>query len=77
MLYLRQWRLYRKLTLKELASLTQIDFRVLSKYELDVIDPVSKKIKSIAEALGIEPGALYGPPPAIPAADEREEVSRA
>jgi transcriptional regulator with XRE-family HTH domain len=74
MLYLREWRLAKQLTLKQLQARCGIDFRVISKYENDTIDPVLSKLTAIAEALGIEQGDLFQPPPTIHATKETAHV---
>jgi hypothetical protein len=74
MLYLRQWRLYRKLTLKQLQSLTGIDFRILSKYENGTIGhPDTQKMAKLAAVLA---GNLYILPPIVHVTDEQEEPAR-
>lgn len=74
MLYLREWRLHKRLTLKDLACLTKIDFRTLSKYELGNIDPVSERLTTLAKALGVDEGELFKSPPTAQPTEESVHV---
>jgi transcriptional regulator with XRE-family HTH domain len=74
MLYLREWRQYRRLTLKQLQALTDIDFRILSKYETGFIDhPDTAKMAKLAAVLD---GNLFVKPPEEPPGAE-ESVATA
>ena len=72
MLYLREWRKSRALTLQELARETGMNFRSLSRYETGVVDPQTKVLTKIADALAIDVVQLFNPPPALPP----QEVAR-
>ena len=73
MLYLREWRLYRGFTLKRLEQVTQIDFRILSKYEHGTIThPSTEKLAILADVLG---GDLFTPPPVRLADEPRSPVA--
>lgn len=63
MLYLRQWRKWKGLTLQQLEHETGIDFRSLSKYERGQVDPQTGQITKIATALGVSEGMLFAPAP--------------
>ena len=72
MLYLRQWRIYKNLTLKGLQERTGIDFRNLSKYELGVIDPQTGPLTTIASALDMDIAQLFSP---VPEEDETDPAA--
>jgi transcriptional regulator with XRE-family HTH domain len=59
MLRIRELRKRQGLTLKALEEKTGIKLRLLSKYELETIDPPSSKLLRIAKGLGVEVGELF------------------
>ena len=59
MLRLRQVRKQQKLSLKALGAKTGLSLKLLSKYELGIVDPPSSKLLSISLALGVPIGAIY------------------
>ena len=75
MLRLRQVRKQQKLSLKALGEKTGLSLKLLSKYELGTVDPPSSKLMSIALALGVPIGTLYGDDcMERPASEDPEEI---
>ena len=62
-LYLAEWRKYRFMTQRELATATGITTRAITNIETgEVTEPRPSTLRKIAAALEIEPAQLYERP---------------
>ncbi|MCR5664628.1 MAG: helix-turn-helix domain-containing protein [Oscillospiraceae bacterium] len=59
-LYIRDERRKQKLTLRDLAAKTGVDFAMLSKYENGLVQPPAHELHIIAEALNVSEDVLMG-----------------
>ena len=62
-IHVRQWREARGMTQQQLADAIGRDKSVVSKLERGLSGLTGATLSSIAQAMGINPGALYEPPP--------------
>lgn len=65
--HIRAWRLRRGLKIEELAELAELSISTVSNIETSNVDFTGKSLLSIANALGVDCGALFRHPDAAEA----------
>lgn len=58
---LKKWRKARKLSIRELAAIAEIDHAMIGKYEQGLTNPTLTTICRLAESLEIDPSELIPP----------------
>ncbi len=71
-IYLREWRQYKSLTQRELIERSGVSNGTISKAENQHYGVYPGTRRKLAEALGIEPHELLGPPPGMGMAADRK-----
>ena len=58
---IKKWRRAKKLSIRELAAISEIDHAMIGKYEQGLTNPTLTTICRLSEALEIEPSDLIPP----------------
>jgi len=58
---LKKWRKARKLSIRELAAISEIDHAMIGKYEQGLTNPTLTTLCRLAESLEIDPSELIPP----------------